>query len=110
MSSQRRCLSLFGARSPVPRPHAHVPHLNPGGVAHDSVHDRVGMDASAEPGVPVLLLELRTEDGGAFLEAPFHYLGSCPHEGLRRADEAEADAPAYLAPTPITAASAPTTI
>lgn len=55
-------------------PHVHLSHLYPRGVVDDAVHDGVGVDAAAEPGMPVLLLELRAEDCGGLLESPLHHL------------------------------------
>lgn len=55
-------------------PHVHLPHFYPRGVVDDAVHDGVGVDAAAEPGMPVLLLELRTEDRGSLLVSPLHHL------------------------------------
>lgn len=51
-------------------PHVHLSHLYPRGVVDDAVHDAVGVDAAAEPVMPVLLLELRAEDRGGLLESP----------------------------------------
>lgn len=59
-------------------PHVHLSHLYPRGVVDDAVHDGVGVDAAVEPGMPVLLLELRAEDRGGLLESPLHHL---EHEG-----------------------------
>ena len=55
-------------------PHVHLSHLYPRGGVDDAVHDGVGVDAAAEPGMPVLLLELSAEDCGGFLESPLHHL------------------------------------
>lgn len=73
----QRCLSsaagatfLRSRYSPplaVLSPHVHLSHLYPRGVVDDAVHDAVGVDAAAEPVMPVLLLELRAEDRGASL-------------------------------------------
>lgn len=51
-------------------PHVHLSRLYPRGVVDDAVHDGVGVDAAAEPGMPVLLLELRAEDRGGLPESP----------------------------------------
>lgn len=75
----QRCLSsaagatFLRSRYPplaVLSPHVHLSHLYPRGVVDDAVHDAVGVDAAAEPVMPVLLLELRAEDRGGLLESP----------------------------------------
>lgn len=44
-------------------PHVHLLYVDPDGVVDYMVHDRVGVDAAAEPGMPVLLPGLRAEHG-----------------------------------------------
>ena len=43
--------------------HVVVAGVDPDGVVHDSVHDRVGVDPGAEPLVPVFLGVLGAEHG-----------------------------------------------
>lgn len=43
--------------------HVGLAHVNPDRAVRDPVHDCVRVDPVAEPWVPVLLLELGTEDG-----------------------------------------------
>lgn len=43
--------------------HVGLVHVDPDRVVHDHAHDRFRVDLAAEPRVPVLLLDLRTEDG-----------------------------------------------
>lgn len=53
--------------------------VDPEGVVHDAVHDRVGMHSEAGALVPVLLSVLRAKDGGAGVVAPLQQfvLGTC---------------------------------
>ena len=55
-------------------PHVDLARLQPDGVMDDAVHDRIGMDPSAQPGVPVLLLVLGAEDRGLAVAPQFHEL------------------------------------
>lgn len=54
---------LFATGLSAALPHVGFAHVDPVRVVHDTVHNRVGMYPAAEPQVPVLLLELGTEDG-----------------------------------------------
>lgn len=65
-------------------PHVHVAHLDPGGIVDDAVHDRVRVHAAAEPRVPVLLSELRAQDGRCPPVAQFEKLQQHPPEQLVR--------------------------
>lgn len=57
------------------RPRVHLTHvaptgLNPNRIVHDMIHDRVGQRTSVQPGTPIRLLVLRTENGGCSVIPP----------------------------------------
>lgn len=54
---------LLLAVRPVALLHVGLSHVDPDRVMRDPVHDGVRMEPTAEPRVPVLLLELSAEDG-----------------------------------------------
>ena len=56
------------------RPHVHLARLDPNRVVHYPVHDGIGVNAAAQPGVPVLLLVLSAEDRGLAVAPQFHEL------------------------------------
>lgn len=73
--------ALFETGPQLP-PHAHLAHADPCGAVDDAVHDGVGVDPAAEPGVPVLLAELGAEDGGRRAVAGLHEPGQEAPEEL----------------------------
>lgn len=57
------------------RPGVHLTHVDPTGldpnrIVHDMIHDRVGQRTSVQPGTPIRLLVLRTENGGCSVIPP----------------------------------------
>ena len=52
-------------------PHVHGSGIEPDRVVDDAVHDGISMDATSQPGVPVILSVLRAEDGGSGVMPPF---------------------------------------
>lgn len=68
-----RCLFIAIGLSAA-LPHVGLAHVDPDRVVHDPVHDGVGMHPATEPRVPVLLLELRAEDGRGGAVPQLHQL------------------------------------
>lgn len=57
------------------RPGVHLTHvepygLNPNRLVKDTIHDRVGQRASANPGMPIRFLVPRAENGGCSVIPP----------------------------------------
>lgn len=77
-------LASLGSELPA---HVELAHLDPCGAVHDAVHYGVGVHAAPKPRVPVLLAELRAEDGGAGPVARLHELQQEAPEQLVRAVE-----------------------
>ena len=81
-ASAHRLLALLPFPVRPPLPHVGVAHVHPRRVVRDAVHDGVGVDATAEPRVPVLLPELRAEDRRARPVAQLHELQQHASEQL----------------------------
>ena len=100
---RRRCPRL--RLPPLSRhrlPHVHVVHLEPGGVAGDAVHDRVRVHAAAELRVPVVLPELRAQDGRRPAVTQLEKLQQHPPEQLVRLLE-QAERPVLTQQLPLAA-------